>query len=97
METDNANELGAYFSANINDGKRYQYLTFKGERHCEITYIGDRILTTNPIPEQNPIVKYLLDNLLWISICLLELIIILIVACMKKQVRRDCVESKPLI
>lgn len=97
MSSDKAEELGAYFSANINVGKRYQYLTFKGEQHCDITYIGDRVLTNNPMPKPNAFIEYIKANLLWISICVLELIIIIIIAVMRKQVKKDCVEKSPFV
>ena len=40
MKSDRANEIAEYFQKNNNNGRRYQYLTLKGNLHCDISYIA---------------------------------------------------------
>ena len=50
MKSDRANEIAEYFQKNNNNGRRYQYLTLKGNLHCDISYIGNRLLTVTHLP-----------------------------------------------
>lgn len=62
MKSDRANEIAEYFQKNNNNGRRYQYLTLKGNLHCDISYIGNRLLTVTHLPPKNAFVEYMKDH-----------------------------------
>lgn len=97
MKSDRANEIAEYFQKNNNNGRRYQYLTLKGNLHCDISYIGNRLLTVTHLPPKNAFVEYMKDHLLWIILCCVEFVIMLILALSKCGYKVDKQEEQPLV
>lgn len=97
MKSDRADEIAEYFQKNNNNGRRYQYLTLKGNLHCDISYIGNRLLTVTHLPPKNAFVEYMKDHLLWIILCCVEFVIMLILALSKCGNKVEKQEKQPLV
>lgn len=97
MKSDRADDIAEYFQKNNNNGRRYQYLTLKGNLHCDIGYIGERLLTITELPPENAFIGYVKEHLLWIILCCIELIIMLILAVSKYGKKLSTEVAAPLV
>lgn len=97
MQSDRADGIAQFFQDNNNDRRRYQILTLKGNLHCDVTYIGERLFTANEIPSDSPLAVYMKEHMLWIVICCLELIVLIILAVMKKGKKETQADMTPLV
>lgn len=103
MASDHAQAVAEHLQRNNNIGFRYQYLTLNGEKHCDITYVGDRVLTLGPDPTEAPTptpapttaADYLMNHLLWIVICAVELVAIVVLIFIKQRKVKE--EKQPLV
>lgn len=91
--------MAEHLQRNNNIGFRYQYLTLNGEKHCDIFFVGERVLTLGPDPTEAPtmpppapekmtFVKYLKEHWLWITICVVELIVIIVAFATRKSSKK---------
>lgn len=97
MKSEHAAEIAEYFQKNNNNGRRYQYLTLKGNLDCDITYLGNRLLTVTLLPPKNAFVEYMKDHLLWIILCCVEFVVMLILALSKGRKQSNKQEKQPLV